>query len=662
MTEPSELTSSSIIWYTGPEGAVARANPFWEAFTGQTFAEHVGWGWLDAIHPQDCERVVQAWQAGVARGQPIQLHYRLRRADGEYREVAAHGAPVAEAGAVREWVGVCIDLTDSRRALAGLRESGERLRLLDRLGQATRQLTDANRIMAVTAQMLGQALGATRCAYADVEPDGDRFTIRSDWAMPGVPSSVGVYSLDLFGPQATSNLRRGRHLVVRDVDRELGDGGGGRMFNAIGIKAIICAGLVKEERLVAMMAVHQAQPRDWSAQEVALVEEVVDRCWAHIERVRDNAMLREQDRRKDEFLATLAHELRNPLAPIRTAVQLLSMPSAPEPTRARATEIIGRQVGHMSRLLDDLIDIARITQRRLLLKKERVAAGVLVDAAVEAARPLIDAKRHQLVLRVADPSAVLLADPVRLIQVLTNLLNNAAKYSDPGGTITLDLRSSGGTLQLQVTDTGIGLTEAGLRNLFVMFSQEQSALERSEGGLGIGLALVKGLVELHGGTVAASSPGLGRGSCFTVQLPLAPATQPAAGAPAQQTGAAAAPRGCTVLLADDNLDACEVLAELLRLHGHAVRTAADGTHALQLALELRPDVLVLDIGMPGMNGYEVARQVRSQAWGGQPLLVAATGWGQEDDRQQALAAGFDTHLTKPFDPQLLSELIARRAS
>jgi GAF domain-containing protein len=229
------------------------------------------------------------------------------------------------------------------------------------MGQATRAMTDAMQIMAVTARMLGEHLGVTRCAYADVEADNDRFTIRSDWSADGVASSAGVYSLDLFGPQATTNLRHGRNLVVHDVDRELGDDGGGRMFNAIGIKAVICAPLVKDSRLVALMAVHDATPRHWSEADIAIVGEVVDRCWAHIERVRDAAMLREQDRHKDEFLATLAHELRNPLAPMRYALAMMRLSG--DPTQGRqARDILERQVNHMARLIEDLLDQSRINR------------------------------------------------------------------------------------------------------------------------------------------------------------------------------------------------------------------------------------------------------------------------------------------------------------
>ncbi|MDP2264403.1 MAG: response regulator [Hydrogenophaga sp.] len=371
--------------------------------------------------------------------------------------------------------------------------------------------------------------------------------------------------------------------------------------------------------------------------------------------------LREADQQKDDFLATLAHELRNPLAPIRTAVHLLGSPRATEDSRAQATRVIERQVMHVTRLLDDLIDIARITKQRLALKKEVVEVATVVDAAMEAARPLADAKGHRLVAQVDDPGVRLLVDPVRITQVLSNLLNNASKYTDPGGTIVLAVCCDGPRLRFDITDNGIGLGGDALSKLFVMFSQEKSALDRSEGGLGIGLALVKGLVEMHGGTVSAASEGLGRGSRFVVELPVsegtAPCEPPAAPAPECQPE-----QRLRVLLADDNRDAVDMLAALLRMGGHEVMTAYEGEGAAAMAARHRPDVMVLDIGMPGLNGYEVARQVRAQAWDRQPLLVAATGWGQQDDQRRAMAAGFDVHLTKPFDPQALSDLLAAHAA
>jgi PAS domain S-box-containing protein len=367
--------------------------------------------------------------------------------------------------------------------------------------------------------------------------------------------------------------------------------------------------------------------------------------------------LREADRRKDEFLATLAHELRNPLAPIRSAARILGSPRLGERELAWSRDVIARQVQHMARLLDDLLDISRITRGRLELRRGRVGLAGAVDAAVETARPLLDARRHVLHVALPEPAPDLDADPVRLAQVLANLLTNAAKYTDPGGRIELRAHVAAGEVHVAVRDDGIGLTQEALGRVFEMFSQVTSALDRSEGGLGIGLALVRGLVDLHGGRVEARSDGPGRGSEFVVVLPLPP---PVADPPrAAGTSERPAPvRARRVLVADDNRDAAESLGLLLGLAGHEVRIAQDGPGALEAAAEFRPDTVLLDIGMPGLNGYEVAARLRAFDWGRALVLVALTGWGQEHDRQRALGAGFDHHLTKPIDPERIEALLA----
>jgi PAS domain S-box-containing protein len=371
--------------------------------------------------------------------------------------------------------------------------------------------------------------------------------------------------------------------------------------------------------------------------------------------------LRLADRRKDEFLATLAHELRNPLAPIRTATHLLASPKLDDEQLAWARQVIQRQVRHMVLLLDDLLDVARVTQGKLMLKKERVALSTVVDTAVEAARPTIDARHHSLIITLPDQNPAIDGDPLRLAQVLSNLLTNAAKYTDPGGEIRLSAQVDGMALQLSVKDTGIGLAPDALDRIFEMFSQVRGAENRSDGGLGIGLALVKGLVELHGGTIVATSDGPGRGSEFLVTVPLWIDREEAAARTSSDPAPATKPVGCRILIADDNRDAADSLAMLLGLNGHTVRVANSGRSALALANAFRPDIAVLDIGMPELNGYEVARQLRSEPWGRAMKLIALTGWGQESDKRRAIDAGFDLHFTKPIDIAQMQALIAEGA-
>jgi PAS domain S-box-containing protein len=377
--------------------------------------------------------------------------------------------------------------------------------------------------------------------------------------------------------------------------------------------------------------------------------------------------LLEADRRKDEFLATLAHELRNPLAPIRNAVLILESDAADASQRKWGREVIARQVQRMALLLDDLLDISRITRGQFELKRDYVELNRLVSVAVETARPLIDSKQHELHVTLPSEPVVLEADPLRLSQVIGNLLTNAAKYTDPRGRIDLQARVENGELVIAVRDNGIGLSEEVIPALFTMFSQVNSAIDRAEGGLGIGLALVKGLVALHGGWVDVRSNGLGHGSEFIVRLPhkvLAPSNALLPSGSDSQAKAAG-PKRARVLVVDDNRDAAESLAMVLTLAGYGVSVAYSGAEALELGERVRPRAAVIDIGMPGMSGYEVARRMRLEAWGRRAVLVALTGWGQDEDKEAARAAGFDHHLTKPVDPdtigKALAELLGRDA-
>jgi PAS domain S-box-containing protein len=389
---------------------------------------------------------------------------------------------------------------------------------------------------------------------------------------------------------------------------------------------------------------------------VATVTDITDRKEAEEMLRRSQAALEEADRRKDEFLATLSHELRNPLAPIRMAARILALPEITSQQLQWAQNVLQRQVGHMALLLDDLLDIARITQGKLDIRMERVTINGIVDSAVEGARPLIDGKNHHLTVTLPPEALTIKGDPLRLSQVISNLLTNAAKYTDPGGHIDLRVVSQDGALSLSVKDDGIGIAPGSIDRIFEMFSQIEVISGRSEGGLGIGLALVKGLTELHGGTVEVRSDGLGHGSEFILHLPVA-VTDSAS----RPVGSSVDPPAITetrrVLIADDNRDAADSLGMLLGLAGHEVRIAHSGQTALSLAQVFRPDTALLDIGMPDLSGYEVARQLRREPWGAGIRLIALTGWGQTDDRRRAHEAGFDHHLTKPIDPDALAALI-----
>jgi PAS domain S-box-containing protein len=373
------------------------------------------------------------------------------------------------------------------------------------------------------------------------------------------------------------------------------------------------------------------------------------------ERKRMEQALRDADRRKDQFIATLAHELRNPLAPIRSAVEILARADAAEADRAWSRGVIERQVAHMSRLVDDLLDMARISSGKLLLRRQRVTIAAVAEAALETSRPALEAGRHRLVTHLPAAGAVLDGDTTRLAQVLSNLLNNAAKYTAPGGVIELHADQVGAEAVVAVLDNGMGFPPEIAQQLFEPFAQWAPA-EHSAAGLGIGLSLVRGIVDLHGGTISAASEGPGKGSRFELRLPLAAAAE--AAAPPGAAAEPVAPRGMRVMIADDNRDAADSLCRVLALYGYEARAAYDGGSAVEVCESFRPHVAVLDIGMPVRNGYDVARHLRARR-GRDLRLIALTGWGGDGDVQRAREAGFDGHLTKPVDAGTLNEMICR---
>ena len=357
--------------------------------------------------------------------------------------------------------------------------------------------------------------------------------------------------------------------------------------------------------------------------------------------------LKEANHRKDEFLAMLAHELRNPLAPIRTAVQLLRLKELTEPHRQRARDVIERQVEHLVNLIDDLLDVSRITRGMITLQLEPVLVGAIVARAVETARPAIDAHKHALELDLPEELISVEGDKTRLVQVIANILHNAAKFMDPGGRIRLSVRREGQYALISIADTGIGIAPDLLPKIFELFTQVHAKSERAQGGLGIGLALVRRLTEMHGGTVTAHSDGAGRGSTFSVRLPVMVTQIAGLVHPKRDTGTIPRVASQRILVADDNRDAAEALSLQLQLAGHDVRTAHDGIEALTVAKTFDPDIVLLDIGMPKMDGYEVARQLRLQPGSRRVALIALTGWGQQQDRDRTADAGFDAHLVKP---------------
>jgi PAS domain S-box-containing protein len=434
-------------------------------------------------------------------------------------------------------------------------------------------------------------------------------------------------------------------------------------LRARGLRSLLAAPLIVGDRVTGVIRVGALEPRRFTPGDARLLQLVADRVALAIE----NAHLYEAERTarseaeaasraKDQFVAMLAHELRNPLAPIRSATHVIGR-IATDPTVRRARDIVERQVSHLAHLLDDLLDVARITRGKIELLRRPVSLETAVEEAVDATRTLIESKAHTVSVAFPDGPVAVEADPTRLVQILGNLVNNAAKYTPPRGTIHVTGRREGAWGVLAVRDNGIGIPPAMLAHVFDLFSQVDPSFSRAEGGLGVGLTLVRSLVELHGGTVTARSEGKGRGSEFVVRLPLA--VLPDRDVPDAVEGPVdLEPR--SILLVEDNADAAEMLRAALELGGHTVSVWGDGADGVEAAVRERPDVMLVDIGLPGLDGYEVARQVRV-ALGDSVMLVALTGYGQPEDRRRALDSGFDAHLVKPVDPTELADIIARHA-
>jgi PAS domain S-box-containing protein len=580
----------------------------------------------------------------------------------------------AATGETDRFIGVLEDITDRKRAEIALRNQARVLEILNETGRSIAGQLDLHVLVQQVTDAATQLSGAKFGAffYNVLDEHGESFLLFSLSGAPreafekfGLPRNTPVFDATFRGlgvvrsDDITKDPRYGTmaphhgmpegHLPVRSylatpVTSRSGDVIGGLFFGHPD------AGVFNEhaERLVVGVAAQAAIGID-----NARLYEAAQRELARRERA--EAALRETDRRKDEFLATLAHELRNPLAPIRQAAQISKAPTATEAQKRWSHDVISRQVDHMALLLDDLLDVSRITRGTLELRTEMTELTAVIDAAVETARPVIDAKRHVLAIDVPQTPVHFSADPLRLAQVLSNLLTNAAKYTDPEGKITLSAAATAEAITIRVKDTGIGIPPDALRKVFAMFSQVKSSQDRSEGGLGIGLALARGLVELHGGTIEAQSAGVGHGSEFVVHLPRR-VLGAGRGTPAGEAAARPASR-LRVLVADDNRDAAESLAMLLRIEGHDVTVAHDGAEALAAFHSVRPEVALLDVGMPKMNGYDLARSIREDSLGRAVTLVAVTGWGQDSDKARALAVGFNYHFTKPVEPERLCELL-----
>jgi PAS domain S-box-containing protein len=577
--------------------------------------------WLESIHPDDAEAVRSLLDRAMQEGARYDVTFRVR-SPGGWRWVISRGQVELGADERPERLrGVVIDATRQIQAEQQLRASEERYHtLFDSLDEG----------VCVMEVLFDGAGKPCNLRFLEVNPAFVAQTGLTDAVgktMAEIAPGSEQYWYDLHGHVALT----GEPVRVTYEAKALG-------------------------RWYDVYATRIGEPE--SRRVAVLFSDITERRAAEDELRRMAAGLSEADRLKSEFLATLAHELRNPLAPIRSGLQLMRKSGNDPATVGRVQDILDRQLDHLVHLVDDLLDLARITRGQVELKREWVDLAQVVAGAVEISRPLVDAARHQLTVRVPPEPVRLYADPTRITQVISNLLNNAARYTPRGGSITLAAEHDEGTVQISVADNGIGIARAALNEVFKMFTQVGSG-ERAQGGLGIGLSLVRTFIELHGGSVSADSDGPGAGAVFTVRLPAHPEDAPAEPAPARAPGASAATQPLRLLVVDDNRDAAETLAALLDVMGHATAIANEGTQALRLMHSFRPQVVFLDIGMPGMSGYEVAQAIRRDGSFDDVLLVALTGWGGEPDRAKSASAGFDEHLTKPATIDAIEAVLAR---
>ena len=555
------------------------------------------------IAPEDLQRVQAVEEAAFLRGGPFDCQFRLRSRQGEMRWVHARSRPRPDAAGNVTWDGVAVDVTERRlaeeRLEAVLSSIDDHLACYDHEWRYTYINDQGAAVLGKTREeLLGRSIW-------EVFPDavGNEYWARLNQAV----KDQKPVSFEFYYPPFETWFENHAYPTPHGVT----------VYSAV----------------------------------------VTWRKQMEQELRRRTDELADADRKKDQFIALLAHELRNPLAPLRNGLEVLRLTDAGSSNGLQAREMMERQLGHLVRLIDDLLDVSRISQNKLNLRRSRLRIADVVRNAVETARPAIEEAGHELSISLTDEHIYLDADLTRLSQVVANLLSNSAKYTERGGRIWLKVEREDDHAVLSVRDTGIGIPSESLPCIFDMFSQVDRSIERNTGGLGIGLALVKGLVEMHGGSVDVHSDGPGKGSAFFVRLPIAKAVHPH-----QATGDASNVRnssaGRRILVVDDNRDAAESMAMMLRLLGDEVFTAHDGLEAFEAADRHRPDVILMDVGMPRLNGFEATRQIRQMPWGRGIIIVALTGWGQETDRQQSREAGCDGHLVKPVALPELDKLLA----
>jgi PAS domain S-box-containing protein len=651
--------TSDAVFVKDLEGRYLMINTAGARFLGQSVAEVLGKDDRELFSPDTAATIMERDRLIMAKGE-TQTYEDVATAAGVTRIFLSTKAPyIDHRGRTVGLIGISRDISDRKRA-------EQAAQFLADAGVALAALVDPHSTLQGVARLAVPTF-ADWCVVDMTESDG---SLRRVAVAHADPAKVNLgfelhrrYPPDPrlpYGP--THVLATGKPELIPDIsdeqlERFARDAEHLRLLRELALKSYIWVPLRVRGKNVGVIAFVTAQSsRRYDDVDLSTAQELARRASIALENSRLYGEVQAADRRKNEFLATLAHELRNPLAAIRNTLHILLMPAPDPATHEQARNIMDRQVQHLVRLVDDLLDVSRIMQGKIELKKERINLASAVSHGVEISQPAIDAAGHRLSVSLPAQPILLEADMVRLAQVIANLLNNAAKYTEPGGRIELRAERDGDLAVVRIRDSGIGIAPEMLPLVFDLFMQADRAIPRAQGGMGIGLTLARNLVEMHGGNIRAESAGRGKGSEFIVRIPaLAVDTRVV---PDEVPISAARLPARRILVVDDNADSAESLATLMRLHGQDVRVAYDGPRALEAAAAEPPELVFLDIGMPEMDGYEVARRLRRLPALRDAVLVALTGWGQDEDRQRSKEAGFDFHLTKPADLAVLQQVLA----
>jgi PAS domain S-box-containing protein len=666
-------TIPQLAWMAEPDGFIFWYNRRWYEYTGTTPDDMQGWGWQSVHDAEMLPQVVERWKRSIATGEPFQMEFPLKDADGGFRWFLTRVNPLRDSnGEITRWFGTNTDIHENRIA----QQNAE---FIDSIGEDLARLTTIDEMMQTIGARMGRYLNLSLCAFSEINESADEAVVTHNWHREDVRGIVGVYPLKEFLTEEFQRAgRAGEVFVVRDVYAD--ERTDGERYNALKIGSFVCVPLIRNGRWRYLLAIHDSKPRNWREDEIELIRELTARLWMRLERaraeeererlLRNEQIAREEaeqaNRLKDEFLATISHELRTPLNAILGWSQMLQNSNLDEAAAKRALETIERNARAQNQLIEDLLDVSRIITGKLRLDVRAVDLPGVIMAAVDAARPAAEAKNIRLQTLLDPQASAISGDPDRLQQVVWNLLSNAIKFTPKNGRVQVRLERVNSHVEIVVSDTGQGIEPEFLPFVFERFRQSDGSTTRQHGGLGLGLAIVRQLVEIHGGTVSVDSAGAGQGATFIVSLPLLPVRREPPGDvprvhPAAQNNLLpdCPPElsGLRVLLVDDEADSRDLLNFVLESCGAQVETAGSVSEALEIIRRESFDVIISDIGMPEEDGYDLIGRIRelTNEQGGNTPAIALTAYARAEDRVRALRSGFQLHIAKPVEsPELIA--------